>query len=162
MLSVSYRMKKLAFLLLFYVNITFGCQLYDEDSKEELLLMSALENPIVVVADIEETYHRKDECTVKRFCTDSGLKLKIVKIFKGNPPKNIDAIKAVYTSCYSDVYHPHNGTIDLPDGDFIAKGYEDNLSYLLIINKKDHNFIVMAGVLESESLEIQEKIKEVK
>lgn len=155
-------MKKLPLLLLFYANVILGCQLYDERNEEELLLISALQNPIVVVANIEEIYHRKDECVVKSFCSDSGLKLKIVEVIKGNPPKNIDAIKATYTSCYSGVYHPYNETIYMPNGDFIFKGYEKDLTYLLIIDKKDHSFIVMAGVLESESFEIQEKIKAVK
>ena len=154
-------MKILTFLILLYSNFTIGCQLYDEPSKEELLLLSTLENPIVVVVNIEKTYHRIDECLNKRFCSDSGLKLRIKKVLKGNPPNKIDATKAIYTSCYSGIYHPYNGTIDMPDGDFVVKGYEDNQAYLLIINKIDDSFVVMAGVLESESLDLQKKIEDV-
>jgi len=151
-------MKLLTLLALLISINSFACALTGKNRHKNHFIEAMNENSLVVIATVKRTYHRKDKCTVKKFCRSSGLVIHVDETLKGNPPRYIEGYKANYSSCYSN-FHPVNW--DKVDGmSQRAPSYLVGKSYLFVLNREPDDYAVIAGKELEQSLNLIKEFSE--
>jgi hypothetical protein len=152
-------MKYLAFITLLISFSSYSCQFKDEDSRKDHFLEAMNNSPIIVIATVERTYHRKDKCTVKKHCADSGLVIHVNEIVKGEASTFIEAYKGIYSSCYSGELHPF--VTEKIEGIYKnLPSYSVGKDYVFVLRKVSEDFIVVAGKELELSLMLLKKYRE--
>jgi len=146
-------MKFFTLLLILISTNSFACKYSGEGQPQNHFLETMKSNTIVVIATVERTYHRKDKCTVKKFCSTSGLVINVKEILKGDTPKYIEGYTATYSSCYSE-FHPVNwqGTNRTPS-------YIVGKEYLFVLKQEIDDYVVLAGKELKLSLNLIKEFK---
>jgi len=74
---------------------------------------------------------------------DSGLVLKVLEVLRGKVSNYVEAYKAVYTSCFSG--HPNRKYKPGQNGAVFLPSYSVGNEYLMVLEERDDDYVVVAG-----------------
>ncbi|QTH64273.1 hypothetical protein J1N51_01960 [Psychrosphaera ytuae] len=150
---------RFALLLTLFVSfLSFSCVLTGEDKYKNHFLEAMNSNSLVVIGTVKRTYHRKDKCTVEKFCRSSGVVIHVDEILKGSTSSYIEGYTATYTSCFGDTFHP----VNWEEIDGIAQrapSYIVGKEYLFVLKQEKDDYQFLAGKKLELSLKLIETFR---